>query len=121
MTPKLWPNNKKHEQGSPMEFARFVRKPYVVRGIEITVDNIEEVAKYIGEFRMDEVDGTKYIVVDSNLVPNMDYVYPGYFMTKMGRNVRCYTKRVFNNQFVLETEELKPFLEFMEVDRNRNY
>lgn len=104
-----------------MELNRFVRKPYIVKGIEITVENIQEVAKHIGEYREDEVDGTKYIVVDPDLVPNMDYVYPGYFMTKMGRNVRCYTRRVFNNQFILETEELKPWLEFMEVDRNRTF
>lgn len=82
-----------------MEFTTFVRKPFVVQAVEITTENIEEVAKYIGDVRERE-DGTKYILVDRRLVPNVFKVYPGFFMTKMGENVRCYSRKIFKEQFV---------------------
>jgi len=95
-----------------MHFTTFVRKPFVVEAVEVTVDNIEEVAKYVGDLREKE-DGTKYILVDRRLVPNVFRVYPGFFMTKMGENVRCYSRKIFKEQFVEEDENVKPWVEFM--------
>lgn len=97
-----------------MEFTTFVRKPFVVQAVEVTTDNIGEVAKYIGDVRERE-DGTKYILVDSRLVPNVERVYPGYFMTKMGENVRCYSRKIFREQFIEKDENIQPWLDFMET------
>ena len=101
------------ENGLPMEFTTFVRKPFVVQAVEVTAENINEVAKYIGDVRERE-DGTQYILVDRRLVPNVFKVYPGFFMTKMGENVRCYSRKIFREQFVEEDESIKPWVEFME-------
>jgi hypothetical protein len=106
-------NHNKPEIGSPMEFTTFVRKPFTVQAIEITTENIHEVAKYIGDVRERE-DGTEYILVDERLVPNVLRVGPGYYMTKMGENVRCYSRKIFREQFIEEDENIKPWLEFME-------
>lgn len=97
-----------------MDFTTFVRKPFVVEAIEITTDNIEDVAKYIGDVRERE-DGTKYILVDRRLVPNVEKVYPGFFMTKMGENIRCYSRKIFKEQFIEKTPEIEPWLDFMET------
>ena len=64
----------KLENGLDMEFTTFVRKPFVVQAVEVTSENINEVAKYIGDVRERE-DGTKYILVDRRLVPNVFKVY----------------------------------------------
>lgn len=96
-----------------MEFTTFVRKPFVVEAIEITTENIDEAAKYIGDVRERE-DGTKYILVDRRLVPNVEKVYPGFFMTKMGENIRCYSRKIFKEQFVEKDETITPWLEFMD-------
>jgi hypothetical protein len=96
-----------------MEFKSFVRKPFVVQAVEVTVENINEVAKYVGDVRERE-DGTKYILVDRRLVPNVFRVYPGFYMTKMGENVRCYSRKIFREQFVEEDENIRPWVEFME-------
>lgn len=93
-------------------FTTFVRKPFVVEAVEITEDNIKEVANYVGDLRHKE-DGTPYILVDRRLVPNVERVYPGYFMTKMGENVRCYSRRIFREQFMIQTEQIKPWVDFM--------
>jgi len=100
------------KEDGDMHFTTFVRKPFVVEAVEVTVDNIEEVAKYVGDLREKE-DGTKYILVDRRLVPNVFRVYPGFFMTKMGENVRCYSRKIFKEQFVEEDENVKPWVEFM--------
>lgn len=96
-----------------MEFTTFVRKPFVVEAVEVTSKNIAEVAKYVGDLREKE-DGSPYILVDRRLVPNVFKVYPGFFMTKMGENVRCYSRKIFKEQFVEEDESIKPWIEFME-------
>lgn len=95
-----------------MHFTTYVRKPFVVEAVEVTSDNIPEVAKYIGDLREKE-DGTPYILVDSRLVPNVERVYPGFFMTKMGENVRCYSRKIFTEQFMEQSEEIKPWIDFM--------
>lgn len=99
-----------------MDFKTFVRKPFVVEAVEVTPENIHEVAKYIGDVRERE-DGTQYILVDRRLVPNVFKVYPGFFMTKMGENVRCYSKKIFREQFVESDESTAPLTEFMEEQK----
>lgn len=93
-----------------MDFTTFVRKPFVVDAIEVTAENIGEVAKYVGDLREKE-DGTPYILVDRRLVPNVFRVYPGFFMTKMGENIRCYSRKIFKEQFTEQTVEIKGWVE----------
>lgn len=95
-----------------MEFTTFVRKPFVVDAVEVTAENIGEVAKYVGDLREKE-DGTPYILVDRRLVPNVFRVYPGFFMTRMGENVRCYSKKIFKEQFMVQDEQIKEWVNFI--------
>lgn len=95
-----------------MEFTEFARKPFVVQAVEITEDNIMEVAKSVGTICTKE-DGTTYIQVDRRFIPNVDRVYVGFWMTKMGGNIRCYSARVFNQQFTSVTPEIKEWIGFM--------
>lgn len=95
-----------------MEFNTFVRKPFKVEAVEITEDNIEELAEFIGELR-EKDNGTPYIQVDRRLVPNIFRVYPGFWMTRMGDNIRCYSKKIFNEQFTQTTPEIDVWVNFM--------
>jgi hypothetical protein len=95
-----------------MDFTVFVRKPFMVMAVEVTVENINEVSKYVGDLREKE-DGTPYILVDPRLVPNVERVYPGFYMTKMGENVRCYSRKIFRDQFTEQTEKNKEWVAFM--------
>jgi hypothetical protein len=104
--------NLKDDYNVKIGFKTFVRKPFIVEAVEITEDNIKEVANYVGDLRQKE-DGTPYILVDRRLVPNVERVYPGYFMTKMGENVRCYSRRIFKEQFMVQTDQIKPWVDFM--------
>lgn len=96
-----------------MDFTPYVRKPFVVQAVEITVDNIEEAAPLIGDLRLKE-DGSPYILVEPRLVPNIERVYPGYFMTKIGDRVHCYSRWVFNKMFVEKNDEIQPWLDFLD-------
>jgi hypothetical protein len=96
-----------------MEFTEYVRKPFTVQATEVTVDNMHELAKSIGEVREEE-DGTLYILVDPRLVPNVPKVFVGYFVTKMKKNVRCYSRNIFQEQFTKMTPEIQPWVEWMD-------
>jgi hypothetical protein len=103
-------------EGKPrMKFTTYVRKPFIVQAVEISPDNIADIARFVGDLREKE-DGTPYILVDPRLVPNVERVYPGFFMTKMGENVRCYSRRVFTDQFIIQSDEIKPWIDFMMND-----
>ena len=95
-----------------MEFKSFVRKPFLVEAVEVTEENIAEVAKYVGDLRQKD-DGTPYILVDRGVVQNILEVYPGFFMTKMGGKVRCYSRNIFWDQFTEHNEQIQPWLDFM--------
>lgn len=82
-----------------MQFTRFVRKPFEVEAVEITPENIEEVAKLVGDLVKKE-DDTLFIQVDKDKVPNMFRVYPGDFLTRMDGSIRCYARKAFYDQFI---------------------
>ena len=88
-----------------MDFKDYVRKPFVVEAVEITAENIAEVAHLVGDLR-EKDDGTPYIYVDRRLVPNIYRVYPGFYMTRMGDHIRCYSRKVFHEQFTLANSEI---------------
>src|SRR6188768_379385 len=95
-----------------MEFTQYVRKPFIVEAVEVTVENMAEVAKYVGEMR-EKDDGTPFIYVDRRLVPNVFRVYPGFYMTRMGDHIRCYSRKVFLEQFVPSHPDVVAWVEFI--------
>lgn len=82
-----------------MEFTKYVRKPFMIEAIQITEENMQEVCDMIG-FEIRHKDGQPYIVVNKKIVPNGYRAYVGQWVTRMGNNIRCYPKRVFDDQFI---------------------
>lgn len=95
-------------------FSEFVRKPFVVEAVEVTLDNIADIANIVGVLRMKD-DGTPYIVVDRRVVENVYRAYAGFWMTRMGDNVRLYSKKIFNDQFTPSTTTVKEGLGYFKV------
>lgn len=102
-----------------MELSMFVRKPFTVEAVEVTRDNIAEIAELVGTLR-EKDDGTPYIQVDRRLVPNIYRVYPGFWMTRMGDNIRCYSKRIFKNQFLENTPDIDSMVKFINRENTTN-
>ena len=103
-----------------LAFQDFVRKPFVVQAIEVTKENINQLAEElkIGEVRTKD-DGTPFIHVDRRLEPNVLQVYPGYWVTQMGDNVRCYSRKVFFRQFIQDSDELHQWVDWVNsAERN---
>ena len=79
-------------------FSRYIRKPFGVLATEITAENIDELAPLVGEVRMKGDE--KYIALDRRIVPNVGRAYIGWFMTRLGDNLRCYSPKIFKDQFM---------------------
>lgn len=86
-----------------LEFERFVRTPFVVEAVVITEENIDEIAKLVGEVKVK--DGEKYIALDRRIVPNLGRAYQGWYFTRLDDNYRCYSEKIFNQQFVAVGDE----------------
>ena len=99
-----------------MDFNTFVRRPFVIEAVEITNDNIEAIAAYVGDLRM-KPNGVPFIEVDKRRVPNVYRVFPGFFMTTMetdrGAKIRCYSPKAFASQFVESTYENLAWVDHM--------
>ena len=80
-----------------LEFTVFTRRPFVVEAIQITEDNIEELAGLIGEVR--HKDDEIYISIDRRVIPNIRKAYVGWWVTRMDDNLRCYSPKIFEEQF----------------------
>lgn len=102
-----------------MEFKEFVRKPFTVEAVEITAENIEEISKFVGDLNKKE-DGTPYIQVDRRKIPSGFRVYPGFWMTRMGDKIRCYSRRIFSEQFAEMTPEIKEWVDFVNKESQDN-
>jgi hypothetical protein len=100
-----------------MVFKEFVRKPFVVEAVEITTENIAECAKHIGDL-CEKDDGSPFIQVERRLIPNVDRVFPGYWMTRMDDSIRCYSKKVFKQQFVEQDADIKQWINYMNGKKN---
>lgn len=100
-----------------MEFKHFVRKPFLVEAIEITTENIHELSDLIGEFKEDHTG--PYIEADPEKVPTVTKVTPGYWLTRMGKNVRCYSNRIFTEQFTESTPSIERVLSAFDVEAPR--
>lgn len=95
-----------------MELTTYVRKPFVIEAVEITKENMEEIAEHMGTYKV-KADGTPYIQIDRKLVPNVYRAYIGFWMTMMGDNIRCYSERVFKEQFIDSDPNTMAWVEFI--------
>lgn len=103
-----------------MDYTTFVRKPFTVEAVEITAENMAELAQFIGVIETEE-DGTPFIKVDHSKVPTKVYrVFVGYWMTKMtyGKTtqIRCYSPKIFRQQFVESTPPMLEWVEFLNAE-----
>lgn len=98
-----------------METQTFVRKPFTVEAIQITNDNIKELAPLIGTLRSHR--GKFYIEVNRKKVPVLSEVEVDYWMTKVENGkIRCYSDKVFQQQFTAMTPEIKSWVEFLNME-----
>lgn len=106
-----------------MNYQTYVRKPFNILAMEVTLDNLDEVAELIGTVK--EENGKRFIQVDKKdpdgkpIVPTVFRVYPGFWLTKIGKNIRCYKKSAFNAQFTKSTPDIEEWVEFMNGGRKR--
>ena len=87
-----------------MEFTgTYTRKPFAVEAIEITEENIALLAPLLGELK--EKDGVPFIALDKRIVPNIHRAFIGWWVTRMDDNLRCYSPKIFEEQFELLINE----------------
>lgn len=101
-----------------MDFLKFTRRPFTVEAVEITAENIGELAELVGDVREPEDGGDPYIALDRRIVPNMRKAYIGWWVTRMDDNLRCYAPQIFTEQFeeVYETISLNDLKEKIDTE-----
>lgn len=84
-----------------MEFTHYARKPFTVEAVQVTKDNIAEIAALgVGELKTND-KGVPFIQVNRQVVPHVYRVYIGFWFTKTeDGNIRCYSRKVFGKQYV---------------------
>lgn len=102
-----------------METTEYVRRPFVVEAVQITPENIEEIASEIGVVKTKD-DGTPFIMVDRRVKTTFFRVYLGYWVTRKDGTIRCYSDKIFANHFTPMEEDIRHWVDFMSSD-NENH
>lgn len=105
---------------------KFCRKPFYVDGIQVTEENINDVAAWCGgevlEQEPKKGDPKKYIKVDVRrpLHHRQTMAFVNDWILKAGTGFKVYTESAFDSNFdpVEETEELRTVNEKSEVFSN---
>jgi hypothetical protein len=85
----------------------YLRKTFLVQAVEITHENMDEVARHIGVVKQDRERG-RFIEIDERIVPRFKRAYAGFYVTFVGEQIRVYTRRSFHSHFVgFDADEFK--------------
>lgn len=98
---------------STLEYDEYFRRPFRIQAVQVTKENIEEIAEIIGDIN-NKPDGDPYIEVDPHKMPNMQRVYLGFYLTKVKGRYRAYSRRVFHELFGRASLEMQPALEYLD-------
>lgn len=106
-----------------IDFKPYVRKPFVVDAVQITDENIAEIAPLVGQLRSNETG--QFITVDRKKLPNLYRLHTGAWLTRYQNddpekepNLRGFADRLFVVQFVENNELIQNFLDFLEAGAN---
>lgn len=98
---------------------KFVRKPFEVDAVEITAENIEEVAQWCGgevkesEAKKPGQETQKFIkvAVKRPLNDRQTRGYPGDWILSAGNGFKVYTQKAFSGSFEEQTDRIFEVLE----------
>lgn len=98
-----------------MDMTTYIRRPFEVTAVEITADNIAEIAAITGELKHDDQD-TPYILVNRQIVPFVKRASIGWWLTRMNDEYRCYDPGLFGKMFAsIDSEEGYYFVKMLEA------
>lgn len=96
--------------GESLKFDRYARTPFQVEAVRITEENFQEVADLIGEITTE--DGKTFIAINRKIIPTMGKAFVGWYLTRSGDSLRCYSAKVFKQQFMSLNSEARVTWEF---------
>lgn len=106
--------NKGNIMNPVINFTSFVRRPFVVEAVQITEENIDELAAMLGEVKIK--DDEKHILLDRRIVPNIKRAFIGWWVTKLDDNLRCYSPKVFEKEFTIQDDNWTTYFDQVIVD-----
>ena len=95
---------------------QYIRKPFIVEAVEVTVENIASLAPRVGTL-VEPPEGSPFIEFDPKLVPHVTRVFPGFFVTKMGKRTHCYSPKAFKAQFADADEHNLNWVKYLNEDQ----
>jgi hypothetical protein len=100
---------------------KFVRKPFVVEGVEVTAENLEEVAAWCGgEVRTSSgrrgyrVQQYLKVPVKNPLNDRQTRAYVGDWVLSAGTGFKVYTQKAFSSNFDEQTDRVFEVLDRMD-------
>lgn len=91
-----------------LDIAQYARKPFVVQGVQVTQENIHDVALWCDGKVINEVDA-QFVKVDVRrpLHERQTKAYAGDWVLRAGQGFRVYNDAAFRNQFDLMVVDVR--------------
>lgn len=89
-----------------LETFKYVRKPFDIDAVQVTTDNIQEVATWVdGEVRTDNLGQYVKVRVHRPLNDRQTKAYVGDWVLYAGTGYKCYTPKAFASSFERVSDE----------------
>lgn len=82
-----------------LDFKPYERVSFEVEAVQVTKENIQEVAQLIGQLDKSANPAHPRIRVNPKKVPNIRFVNIGWWVTRVGDYYRCYKPKLFNEHY----------------------
>lgn len=104
-----------------LEYETFVRTPFKIEAVEVTDENIEQIAEMLGsKIYVDNRTGSTFIGVDNEQMPGIYRIYAGFWVTKMGHRYRAYSQQRFLKEFVRLSAGVEGWVKMAENEVERS-
>lgn len=98
-----------------LEYETFVRAPFKIEAVEVTDENIHQIAEMLGsKIFTDTRTGNTFIGVDNNEMPGIYRIYAGFWVTKMGHRFRAYSQQRFLKEFIRLSDGVEGWVKMAE-------
>ena len=89
-----------------LETSKYIRKPFSIDAVQVTTDNISDIATWVdGEVRTDDVGQYVKVRVHRPLNDRQTKAYVGDWVLYAGTGYKVYTPKAFANSFEQSSEE----------------
>lgn len=102
------------ERENPLNIQKYIRRPFTVQAVQVTLENMHEVAEWCGGVVV-KADRPENSYVKAKIAHPLNkrqtQAFAGDYVLKMGRGFKIYLEKAFGKTFIPADESARMFVD----------